>query len=371
MPQPTRRPGWERAAGRAVAAMVMTAFLSGFCYLGPDRADATRSTARIAVFTLFKPVRLVVQPELNSTVVLQAGREQFLLEGSQRAILEENGPSVICSLGARRIQVESVEARARDGQARLFTLSVPGKICRTFEGTLEVRSDAGMLVPVVSMQLETAVASAVAAELTGDTPFEALKAQAVATRSYYAAAAHRHHGFDFCDTTHCQFLRQAPRPADRAYAAAVATRGLVLVYERRVVPAMFSASCGGQTRIPDEVGLPDGAYPYFQVPCPYCAMNAARWSRRLSVSEAEELVSRPQSEISRLSLGRKLGWQAVPGNYYRLRREWDGMVIEGRGSGHGVGLCQQGAAASARSGRTFAEILAYYYPATSLVSLNR
>jgi peptidoglycan hydrolase-like amidase len=41
-------------------------------------------------------------------------------------------------------------------------------------------------------------------------PFEALKAQAVVTRSSYVSARNRHPLFDFCDTTHCQFLRQAP-----------------------------------------------------------------------------------------------------------------------------------------------------------------
>ena len=80
-------------------------------------------------------------------------------------------------------------------------------------------SAGGELVPVVSMDLETAVASVVAAEQVAGTPLEALKAQAVATRSYFVATRGRHRGFDFCDTTHCQFLREPPasgHPAARA-----------------------------------------------------------------------------------------------------------------------------------------------------------
>src|SRR6266571_2973368 len=60
------------------------------------------------------------------------------------------------------------------------------------------------------MDRETATASVVAAENTPDTPLEALKAQAVAARSYFVAGRGRHHDFDFCDTTHCQFLREPP-----------------------------------------------------------------------------------------------------------------------------------------------------------------
>src|SRR5208283_1270192 len=64
------------------------------------------------------------------------------------------------------------------------------------------------LTAVVTMDLEPAVASVVAAEGTVDAPSEALKALAVAARSYFVAGKGRHRDFDFCDTTHCQFLRE-------------------------------------------------------------------------------------------------------------------------------------------------------------------
>ena len=86
-------------------------------------------------------------------------------------------------------------------------LSVPGRIERRFRGTLEVASRGGALEAVVSLDIETAVASVVAAESPPGAPLEALKAQAVVARSYYLATRGRHAGFDFCDTTHCQFLR--------------------------------------------------------------------------------------------------------------------------------------------------------------------
>src|SRR5260221_13879275 len=95
------------------------------------------------------------------------------------------------------------------------------------------------------MDVETAVASIVVAESPPHAPMEALKAQAVAARSFLAAGKGRHSGFDFCDTTHCQFLRQPPAADSPAAQATSATRGLVLAYKGRGFAAMYSASCGG------------------------------------------------------------------------------------------------------------------------------
>jgi SpoIID/LytB domain protein len=118
------------------------------------------------------------------------------------------------------------------------------------------------------MDLETAVASVVAAEQAGSTPPEALKAQAVAARSYYTGARHRHRAFDFCDTTHCQFLREPPTSDHPAARAARETAGLVLAFRGAPIEALYSASCGGRTRTLADAGLraADG-YPYFSVEC--------------------------------------------------------------------------------------------------------
>jgi stage II sporulation protein D len=248
------------------------------------------------------------------------------------------------------------------GRATDFLLSVPGKVTRRFRGKLAVKCQINELVAVVEMDLETAVASAVAAESVPGAPLEALKAQAVATRSYYLASLLRHGQIDFCDTTHCQFLREVPSPHSLAAQATAATQGLVLFYDGMTIPALFTGSCGGTTRTLAEIGLASAPYPYFSVPCNYCLHHAPHRLARLEAKEAAELAS--HSEGSRLRLGRILGWDVVPGNNYELQREGDVVVVEGSGKGHGVGLCQLGAAWMAKQGYGFQEILAHYYPNT-------
>jgi stage II sporulation protein D len=219
---------------------------------------------------------------------------------------------------------------------------------------------------VVTMDLETAVASVVAAEAAPDAPFEALKAQAVATRSYFVAARERHHQFDFCDTTHCQFLREVPTPGSAAAGAVAATRDLVLAYDSHPFAAMYTRRCNGSTHTPVEVGLSPGSYPYYSVECKYCRQHASRWSSRLPTQEAPVLHA--SNENARLTIDRRLGWSTLRSNDFVVKKDRGQLLVEGTGEGHGIGLCQAGAKAMARSGADFREILRLYYPDTTVVT---
>jgi peptidoglycan hydrolase-like amidase len=262
---------------------------------------------RIGVFGLFHPNELVVRPAA-------AERNQVMR-------LRASGDAIEISDSGRRRTATSFHFAPRGGE---FVLSVPGKIERRFRGVLDVTVTKGVLAAVASMDREVATASAVAAESPPGAGLEALMAQAVVTRSYYAAARGRHASFDFCDTTHCQFLRAPPAPGTPAAIATERTRGLVLRYRGGAVAALFSASCGGRTRAlanpaPDE-------YPYYSVDCPYC-----RRGPRVLCTYCDPASDR---------------------------------------AGHGYGLCQTGAKAMAADGATFREILRRYFPNTELGELR-
>jgi peptidoglycan hydrolase-like amidase len=242
----------------------------------------------ICVFSLFHPTEFEVQPARGS--VLMVGQET--LEGSR--VMKLRGPIIITG---------------RNGSDAKFILSIPGKIRREFQGRLEIRAEAGHLQAIVTMERETAVASIVAAESPPSATLEARKAQAVVARSFLAAARGRHEGFDFCDTTHCQFLRAPPAPGSINAKAVDETRDLIIAYQGRIVPALYSANCGGKTRSLEEAGWNAEPYPYFAVECP----------------------------------------------------------VRGEVSGHRIGMCQEGAAEMARQGKTFREILIHYFPATTIM----
>jgi stage II sporulation protein D len=218
------------------------------------------------------------------------------------------------------------------------------------------------LVPIVIADLETVVASAVAAESLPSAPSEALRAQAIATRSFYLASPARHRDFDFCDTTHCQFLRAPPEESAAARAAAADTKGLVLLHAGEVLTTLFSASCGGRTRTLAQAGMAAQAYPYYAVDCPPCRASAPEWESSLAAGYAAQLENR--TEANRIELGRALGWNVIPGYNYQVRHVGETIIVHGRGEGHGIGLCQRGASAMAASGADHRVILSRYYPNT-------
>jgi hypothetical protein len=279
-------------------------------------AASVPADVRVGVFGLFHPGDLVVSAA-GGVVSLRGDRNRCVLRAGEAARLDLDDGSMHVACADAVFSARAIHVTGPDGRSADLELSVPGRITRRFHGRLDVTAADDELVPVVSMDLETAVASVVAAEQIVSAPPEALKAQAVAARSFFVAAGRRHHGFDFCDTTHCQFLRQPPAADGPAARAARETAGLVLAFRGALIAAFYSASCGGRTRTLADAGLQAAAdgYPYFSVDCASCARRHA----------------------------------------------------DGDRNGHGVGMCQEGAAGmAAERGASFAEILQHYYPGTTL-----
>lgn len=249
----------------------------------------------ILVFGLFRPSAYEIEAT-RDRLWLQCSGERTPLEPGERRLIRG-----VCS----------VQGVAGDAW---FTLRVPGRIERPFFGRLTTRAGP-FLEAAVSMPLETAVASVVAAEM-GDAPPEALRAQAIAARSYFAAQGLmagtpvRHAGGWFCDTTHCQHLRAPPDASHPAQRAARSTAGTVLWYQGQPVAALYSAHCGGQTR---SLAAPaPGRYPFFPAGCDACrrARSPAGRSHRLGLCQhgARELAAAGQraEEILALYFARTL-----------------------------------------------------------------
>jgi len=283
--------------------------MKALCLLVLSALCLPAQVLNIGVFTLFRPTELRVE-STGGSLVMTGGDVPVSLEGRQGAGIRLSERGIACHSERNSMTAPAIRVTGRDGSASDFTLAIPGKIRRQFHGILTVRGGDHHLQAVVAMDLESAVASVVAAESQPGTPLEALKAQAVVTRSYYVASQARHDGFDFCDTTHCQFLQERPASSALAARATHETRGLVLTYGGRPFAALYSASCGGRTRALDNAG---SGYPYFAVMCDYC------------------------------------------------RRHRRGVV-----EGHQLGLCQRGAAGMAVRGARWREILEHYYPGTAV-----
>lgn len=329
---------------------------------------AQQRRVSIAVAGLFHSNRFIIETAANQPLIVHIGEKELTVgaSSSQSISIYRDDVRLVVRSGHKRLSGPSVTFSGRSGDAD-FLIVIPGRFRRRYRGTLTFTPAKAELIPVVEMDLETAVASVVASEAPPNAPIEALKALAVSARSYLVAGTSRHPYSDFCDTTHCQFLRSPPLPGSSSSRAAAETTGLVLTFSGAPFAAMYSASCSGRTHTLVELGLPDHGYPYYAVECPYCRTHPDRWTSDIAALDRN---AAPKGERERLALARQLGWSVLPSNDFRVDRSRETLHLSGTGHGHGLGLCERGAAAMARDGSDFRTILAHYYPNTVVDSLQ-
>lgn len=332
----------------------MTTRLAIALLLALGSAAAQPSTVQISVLSLFRPHQLALRTVDNGIVRFAVlGASNHSLEGQQTAVLEAQGDGILATIAGRTVADEQLLI----DHSTEFELNVPGKLSRRYSGTLKITAHNGRLQPIVTMEIETAVAAVLTAESDLNGPHEALIAQAIASRSYLAAGR-RHEAFDLCDTTHCQYLTDSFNEKARRIAAA--SNGILLWTNGRVLRALFTRSCDGRTRTPQQLGLPGGTA-YQAATCPACGRQPHRWSRTHALADVTVLI-RNRTEKARLNVVRQLGWDAIPSNAFRATVDGDTVTFHGAGEGHGVGLCQRGSVGLAIQGATWRAILQRYFP---------
>jgi stage II sporulation protein D len=340
-------------------------------------------------------VRLLSLYRLSQVTIHPADRTTWSMGGAAH---ELSGVLTI------RVRGESVEVAERtaakvriDGDVRMVGERGPTEHLR---GTLEISAQDGTLRIVASMPVEQYVADVLQGETAGNMPAEALKALAVAIRSYTTRFRERHkeEGFDFCDTTHCQYLRLEPQPA--VLAAVKQTVGELLWDRGTPLAAYYHKDCGGRSEDAAAV-WPDQASPALvSHEDSYCVRGTEAWRSEILRSDLDRVISAAGMKVPpgwnrivvaertpsgrarilrfgvgnaasgaavsastlRFAVGRTLGWSTLKSDWYDVGMQGDHFIFSGRGVGHGVGLCQTGAAEMARQGKNYHEILAFYYP---------
>jgi len=275
---------------------------------------------------------------------------------------------------------------------------------------LRIETPPGGLIIIVTMPIEQYVQHVLMAESGAFQNPEALKAMAVAARSYANkfTGQHSREGFDFCDTTHCQVFYWRSI-AERIRAAAEATRGGYLSYQGKAAATFYHQNCGGTTAAGSETWA-QVSEPYLSAHAdPFCLTSGGlHWETALTQGQIDKALRAsglqpPQDwqalEISsrknsgrvrtvnlsggkpasfslsgsslRFAVNRAFGWNHIRSDLYELRNFSGKILFSGRGAGHGVGLCQAGADEMAREGKTYKEILSFYYPGTQVATSEK
>jgi SpoIID/LytB domain protein len=334
----------------------------------------------------------------------------------------------VLSLGVPATSPVSAQTDARadgaltlDGPVRLVggqdvLISVDGT---RYHDTIELAAG-GQVINELGMERYVAGV----AEMPSRWPLEALKAQAVAARTYAWWSAERgvHDGFDICATTACQVFRGAEVVLDggERWAEAVADTGGEVLQRPDGAPilARYFSTSGGRTYANEDVFPSTGPSPYLvAIDDPFDAVSPYhRWQVRFSREEFDEILSRgerlaatvPVAEVTRtgavddvqarfrvsgldgtvvevgaveltqfLSLvaperfgdrfptrradGLRPLPTTVPSSRFTVELTEDEVILDGRGWGHGVGMGQYGARGRAEDGADHVEILSAYY----------
>ncbi len=266
-------------------------------------------------------------------------------------------------------------------------------------GEVEILSRGNGLWVVNRLGLEDYVMGVVPAEMSAQWHPEALKVQAIATRTYalYQMTVRADREYDVVATTRDQVYRGRMGVVDRVREAVESTAGLALTYEDRPILAVFSSTAAGPTEDAANVwsqNLPylkgvecpfDRESPYYEwrtvfplatletglrqegwevgtiaTLTPYAYSQAGRVSRLRILHSGGELLMRGED------LRRIVGYRVIPSTRFTIDAIGADVVLSGYGAGHAVGLCQWGAKELAELGYPYHAILRYYFPGTEL-----
>lgn len=278
---------------------------------------------------------------------------------------------------------------------------------KKYQGELQLLTNPGQesCDLVNNIPMEAYITTLLGKEMNSGWPVEALKAQAVAARTYAfdrlrtrgsmspeALNSLYHLESSEKDQVSGNFADVTPKTLK----AAKETEGEILVGPSgKVSPAFFHSKCGGKTLRPDQVwgGVEEG---YRSVNCPFCQKTGMKdWEGRLHAPKLTQMVdqvlkkyysdqitagpirlmpdSLANSEI-RLYAGDRLhiikksyirnlaGREVLPSNNFTMSMKNGAFHVKGHGYGHGVGLCQLGALELAQRGYDYRQILSFYFP---------
>lgn len=273
-----------------------------------------------------------------------------------------------------------------------------------YRGSMELRSAHGIISVINSVTIYEYLISVVPGEIPANWEQEALKAQAVAARTYayyqLLASRKKSEGFDLEATTNSQVYRGMSDEKPRTTDAVTETSGEIITYEAKPILSYFHSTCGGKT-IDDRHVWNASHLPYLQgVSCGFCNDSTKfEWESRLSLEEIRNSLlkkypvigsirnisfRKKDDRVTEVLIKHTRGNLKITGNSFRLmfpperirslyfisKKYADGLVLAGHGWGHGVGMCQWGARGMAIRGYRYREILKHYYTDVAVTSVR-
>lgn len=375
--------------------------------------DREKSALRINGFDLVaRAAETVEAPETTDTKARAPAAHDRAAQdraNDERAVVA-NGRGTVnvkCSLGGKLTVEASGKKMQLSGPVSVSSLGGFIRVgTKQYRDDLYVYSFNGDCIVVNHVDIEKYVAGLLNSEMSASWNLNALKAQAVAARTYALhqmreAGSTRFRGlkapFDVEGSVRDQVYEGAHQEKYKSLKAVQSTRGLVLTYNGDPIKAFYHSTCGGKTESPEQVW--GSRLPYLKpVVCGNCTHSPRfNWVYDITKQEMEKklrnerllkgsLVSMrvvERNKVGRASRVEIVGSQGnllvgatrirdlmgtlnVRSTQFEMAASGNKFTFIGHGSGHGVGMCQYGAKAMGDRGNSYQEILKRYYPVAQL-----
>jgi stage II sporulation protein D len=366
--------------------------------LGTWTAFAQYADVRVGLFREHAVREVLVMGDRAPLTVWADGKRVAELASSDGLVVKCDGNGIHArSLMLDLTAKKSLTFRSVIGNGfRLKSMS-PKMAERAYPGSLELTKQGSSFLLVSTVPLEEYVAGVVQAEAGKDHWMEYYKLQAVSCRTYALANKRRHEGegFEVCDGTHCQVFK-GKNTQDSIRQAVALTRDLVVVdADIRLIHATFHSNCGGETMNAED--LWSKSEPYLQSTMDTFCLHAphAVWEKSIprtswlnylrktygvdtddsnvvaSVTDhAPECRELFLANLSRVPLSQVRKDFDLRSTYFSIHPDGSMVVLSGRGFGHGIGMCQEGAMRMAKDGFSYEAILHHYFTNVHLVKLQ-
>lgn len=347
----------------------------------------------------------VWQPEIRvglfsgvKQVSLQVSAPCVMINAAKGTILRQIPGGGSFTVDFDNLDVNAIEIRPEKIPMKDLLTTIDGK---EYYGGVTINKGKDSLTVISLAPLEEYLRGVLCKEMSPSYPLEALKAQAVAARSFAMKNRGRHvkEGFDICANTHCQ-VYEGVANFDSVDKAIDETRGEVLTYKEKLIDTNFHADSGGMT---ENVGDVWGTATPYLIAVKEVIKLGEPWTVKVTAKDFSsrfgdnfgEVKSVKLSKLTvgigaedRTSSGRVKSAQIVgskktltlegtelrrkfslPSTLFDMKLEDGEVIFAGFGRGHGVGMSQRGARAYALEGWSYEKILAHYYNDTKLKKL--
>lgn len=379
----------------------MRAYLISFIFLiCAMHSLASNKVLHIGLFWDQEPTEITTQTGDGSYTIIGNGLEIAELKGSTILRIKNlDGLLHVQSLTQNLGTFYHIEIKRNVWGSSLKIQPSGAKAMHEYHDNFHIKPYRGKLRIINEVYIEHYVSGVVESEAGSREPKEYYKVQAVICRTYALNNRRRHEGegFQLCDKVHCQVYHRRSMSNPDIVKATQETIGIVIVdSDINLVTAAFHSNCGGYTCNSEDVW--SGSLSYLRARTDeFClqennsywryATSKEKWlnylNSRHKITLANDTVRFntlsycPEDRDHFLHAGDNLipfkqirydlGLKSA---FFSIDNVQDSVILEGRGYGHGVGLCQEGAMNMAKKGYDYADILHYYYHDVHLVNLS-